>query len=403
MRIVRRAVGAVVETRAGEMAGGGQAEPDGALHAAFGILGEPRSETGGEGGRQAHHAAGTRLAELALGVQGVEIKDRRIDAAAPVMDDTFAPEAHDQIGASHQRVEPPVSRQLTDEVLGRPLPGEMAAELDALGAQIVGVDHDNEALGVMRAVLDRRALADCLPQRSGGERPSHLADQPARSGLLKQLAPSLGRVAEAVGGVVQYQNERRIGRALRRRLRCAGPVQLLAIMDELREAWDRPDATVLLALDQAEDALAPSRANAFVLLEILRDALSRSDQSLMAIATLRSDQLGAWQRHDSITKTINRGPLLCELFPVEPFPMERVSQVVREPANLIGLKIDDDLVDELRADTIELKPVIGQGRKTLSVSLYGRLAGILAMATKAKATLDESDAPMKVTKLIAGA
>jgi hypothetical protein len=54
-------------------------------------------------------------------------------------------------------------------------------------------------------------------------------------------------------------------------------------------------------------------------------------------------------------------------------------------------------------DRIELCPVVRKGRSTLSVSLYGRLAGILAMATKAKAPLDESDAPMKVTKLVAGA
>ena len=53
-------------------------------------------------------------------------------------------------------------------------------------------------------------------------------------------------------------------------------------------------------------------------------------------------------------------------------------------------------------DRIELKPVIHNGRNTLSVSLYGRLAGILAMATKAKAPLDESDASVKVTKLVAG-
>jgi site-specific DNA recombinase len=53
-------------------------------------------------------------------------------------------------------------------------------------------------------------------------------------------------------------------------------------------------------------------------------------------------------------------------------------------------------------DRIELSPVVRQGRKTLSVSLYGRLAGILAMATKAKASLDESDASIKVTKLVAG-
>ena len=53
-------------------------------------------------------------------------------------------------------------------------------------------------------------------------------------------------------------------------------------------------------------------------------------------------------------------------------------------------------------DRIELKPVVRQGRKTLSVSLYGRLAGILAIATKAKSPLDESDAPIRVTKLVAG-
>ena len=53
-------------------------------------------------------------------------------------------------------------------------------------------------------------------------------------------------------------------------------------------------------------------------------------------------------------------------------------------------------------DRIELSPVIRSGRKTLSVSLYGRLAGILTMATKAKAPLDECDAPVKVTKLVAG-
>jgi hypothetical protein len=53
-------------------------------------------------------------------------------------------------------------------------------------------------------------------------------------------------------------------------------------------------------------------------------------------------------------------------------------------------------------DRIELSPVVRQGRKTLSVSLYGRLADILTVATKAKAPLDESDASIKVTKLVAG-
>ena len=53
-------------------------------------------------------------------------------------------------------------------------------------------------------------------------------------------------------------------------------------------------------------------------------------------------------------------------------------------------------------DRIELSPVSRSGKKSLSVSLYGQLAGILAMATKAKAPLDESDASVVVTKLVAG-
>jgi hypothetical protein len=60
-----------------------------------------------------------------------------------------------------------------------------------------------------------------------------------------------------------------------------------------------------------------------------------------------------------------------------------------------------DIVRKL-VDRIELSPAVRNGRKSLSVSLYGRLAGILAMATKAKAPLDESDASVVVTKLVAG-
>jgi site-specific DNA recombinase len=53
-------------------------------------------------------------------------------------------------------------------------------------------------------------------------------------------------------------------------------------------------------------------------------------------------------------------------------------------------------------ERIELTPVVRSGKKTLSVSLYGRLAGILAMATKTKTPLDESGVPVHVTKLVAG-
>jgi site-specific DNA recombinase len=51
---------------------------------------------------------------------------------------------------------------------------------------------------------------------------------------------------------------------------------------------------------------------------------------------------------------------------------------------------------------IELTLVTRNGKKTPTVSLYGRLAGILARVTKASAPLDESDAPARVTNLVAG-
>ena len=55
-------------------------------------------------------------------------------------------------------------------------------------------------------------------------------------------------------------------------------------------------------------------------------------------------------------------------------------------------------------EEILLTPVEKEGRKSLSINLNGDIASILALAAKAKAPLDESDASLRVTKkLVAGA
>jgi site-specific DNA recombinase len=54
-------------------------------------------------------------------------------------------------------------------------------------------------------------------------------------------------------------------------------------------------------------------------------------------------------------------------------------------------------------DKIELAPVVQDGRKTLSITLHGALAGILGLAAKAKGPLAESDPVVECTKLVAGA
>ena len=52
--------------------------------------------------------------------------------------------------------------------------------------------------------------------------------------------------------------------------------------------------------------------------------------------------------------------------------------------------------------TIMLTPAEEESDKTLSTTLEGQIASILAMAAEAKASLDESNASLRVTKLIAG-
>jgi site-specific DNA recombinase len=54
-------------------------------------------------------------------------------------------------------------------------------------------------------------------------------------------------------------------------------------------------------------------------------------------------------------------------------------------------------------DRIELAPVVQDGRKTLSITLHGALAGILGLAAKAKGPLGESDPVVECTKVVAGA
>ena len=54
-------------------------------------------------------------------------------------------------------------------------------------------------------------------------------------------------------------------------------------------------------------------------------------------------------------------------------------------------------------DTIELVPVEIDGNMRLAANLHGHLAGILSMAAKTKAPLDESDAEVMCTKMVAGA
>ena len=54
-------------------------------------------------------------------------------------------------------------------------------------------------------------------------------------------------------------------------------------------------------------------------------------------------------------------------------------------------------------DKIERTPVCRNSKATLSTTLHGDLAGIVALGCKAKGPLDASDPVVECTKLVAGA
>ena len=132
-----------------------------------------------------------------------------------------------------------------------------------------------------------------------------------------------------------------------------GAGQLLTLARELRLALDRPEATLVLALDQAEELLAAEREDdAARLLDLFRATLTVVGSEILVITTIRSDRLGVWQQHGSIKATAEHGELPFEMLPLGPMPMARIGEIVRGPAAYEDLRIDDDLVDAIRADTV---------------------------------------------------
>jgi WD40 repeat protein len=131
-----------------------------------------------------------------------------------------------------------------------------------------------------------------------------------------------------------------------------GAGQLLTFARKLRFVFNRPEATLVLGLDQAEELLAAERGDdAAKLLDLFRATLAVVSNEILVIATIRSDRLGAWQQHASVKAVNEHGDLPFEVRPIASMPMARIGDIVRGPAVYEGLRIDDDLIDAIRADT----------------------------------------------------
>ena len=185
--------------------------------------------------------------------------------------------------------------------------------------------------------------------RLGKEPASWITARPFR-----RRADALGALADALAWA--FPPDRRPTSLEAVTARLTGPDgagQLLALTRELRLALDRPEATLVLALDQTEELLAAERGDdAAKLLDLFRATLAVVGNEILAIATIRSDRLGSWQQHGSIKATAEHGELPFEMLPLGPMPMARIGEIVRGPAAYEGLRINDDLVDAIRADTV---------------------------------------------------
>lgn len=115
-----------------------------------------------------------------------------------------------------------------------------------------------------------------------------------------------------------------------------------ALADDLRQAAGRRDATVLLVVDQLEELLTAPDAS---FLAVLTRELSEPGGPVLALATLRSDFLAAFQQRPEL-----RDLPFADL-PLGPLPMARLPRVIEGPAARVGLEIEDGLTARLVRDT----------------------------------------------------
>ena len=126
--------------------------------------------------------------------------------------------------------------------------------------------------------------------------------------------------------------------ALRDKLKASGGVEALATMGHDLQARDNaPNATVLLCIDQAEELFTIADATeAKQFLELLS---ASADPSLpfLVLLVLRSDYLDRLQRADGLGAPFDEISL-------KPLPLERLGEIIRGPAGLARIGVEDHLV-----------------------------------------------------------
>ena len=116
----------------------------------------------------------------------------------------------------------------------------------------------------------------------------------------------------------------------------------------IRENLRKLEATVLLPIDQMEEALGDTDGAGTSFLKSLREALARTDHRFLAIATLTADSVGAWEKHEARRAPAADGELLLvRNVALAPVARAGLFSIIEEPAMLAGLTYEPGLVNRM--------------------------------------------------------
>src|SRR5262245_2517053 len=122
---------------------------------------------------------------------------------------------------------------------------------------------------------------------------------------------------------------------------------LMDIAEQLRRVAGQRSARVLIVVDQFEELLghADGSPTPSPFLAHLRAAVEAAHSPVMVLATMRSDFLAPFQRHPSLQG------IDFESLSLGPMRVDGMQRVIRMPARLAALEIEDGLTERLLADT----------------------------------------------------
>jgi formylglycine-generating enzyme required for sulfatase activity len=112
----------------------------------------------------------------------------------------------------------------------------------------------------------------------------------------------------------------------------------------LRKAAGRPNASILISVDQAEEMARADGKSGEALADYLRAALGTTRSPWQLAFTIRTDSFPELQSHRRFQNLEARG------YDLRALPVFRFDSVVEEPAKLYGVEVDTVLVDALMDD-----------------------------------------------------